>query len=280
MHEKVPVIEVSGRTFPVQVVYEPLGTAPALMREVPGFAVGARPGDADYDELASAIAESDSDRPRGRSGASYADDGITDMPTAVARACAELVIHSSTSAVPAIFCLRLRRARHPRVRGRTAASLRPARDDMRRPDAIEIMPLFARLSAADQHKVFESHLHQRIVIATNVAETSLTVPGIRYVVDPGSARISRYSKTAKVQRLPIEPISQASADQRSGRCGRVADGIAIRLYSREDYETRPRFTEPEILRTSLGAVVLHMLSVGVARTAEDVTNFGSSIRRI
>ena len=107
-----------------------------------------------------------------------------------------------------------------------------------------------------------------------MAETSLTVPGIRYVVDPGSARISRYSKTAKVQRLPIEPISQASADQRSGRCGRVADGIAIRLYSREDYETRPRFTEPEILRTSLGAVVLHMLSVGVARTAEDVTNFG------
>lgn len=95
LHEKVPVIEVSGRTFPVQVVYEPLGTAPALMREVPGFAVGARPGDADYDELASAIAESDSDRPRGRSGASYADDGITDMPTAVARACAELVIHSS-----------------------------------------------------------------------------------------------------------------------------------------------------------------------------------------
>ena len=122
----------------------------------------------------------------------------------------------------------------------------PRADDMRRPDAIEIMPLFARLSAADQHKVFESHLHQRIVIATNVAETSLTVPGIRYVVDPGSARISRYSKTAKVQRLPIEPISQASADQRSGRCGRVADGIAIRLYSREDYETRPRFTEPEI----------------------------------
>ena len=145
---------------------------------------------------------------------------------------------------------------------------------MRRPDAIEIVPLFARLSAKEQHRVFEAHTHQRIIIATNVAETSLTVPGIRYVVDPGTARISRYSKTAKVQRLPIEPISQASADQRSGRCGRVADGIAIRLYSREDYETRPRFTEPEILRTSLGAVVLHMLSVGVARTAEDVTTFG------
>jgi ATP-dependent helicase HrpA len=150
----------------------------------------------------------------------------------------------------------------------------PRADDMRRGDAIEIMPLFARLSSKEQHKVFESHAHQRIVIATNVAETSLTVPGIRYVVDPGTARISRYSKSAKVQRLPIEPISQASADQRSGRCGRVADGIAIRLYDSDDYETRPRFTEPEILRTSLGAVVLHMLSVGVAKNAHDVTHFG------
>ena len=213
LHEKVPVIEVSGRTFPVQVVYEPLGTAPALMREVPGFAVGARPGDADYDELASAIAESDSDRPRGRSGASYADDGITDMPTAVARACAELVIHSSHERGPRDILVF---ASGERDIHEFEAALRhhygPRADDMRRPDAIEIMPLFARLSAADQHKVFESHLHQRIVIATNVAETSLTVPGIRYVVDPGSARISRYSKTAKVQRLPIEPISQASAD--------------------------------------------------------------------
>ncbi|WEV41582.1 DUF3418 domain-containing protein [Bifidobacterium sp. ESL0682] len=136
------------------------------------------------------------------------------------------------------------------------------------------MPLYARLSSKEQHRVFEHHSHQRIVIATNVAETSLTVPGIRYVVDPGEARISRYSKSAKVQRLPIEAISQASADQRSGRCGRIADGIAIRLYSKDDYESRPRFTEPEILRTSLGAVVLHMLSVGVARTADDVTHFG------
>ncbi|WP_152210401.1 DUF3418 domain-containing protein [Bifidobacterium cebidarum] len=276
LHSTVPVIEVSGRTFPVQVVYEPLGTAPALMREVPGFATGARPGDADYEELASAIAESDSDRPRfRRSGNAYEDDGITDMPTAVARACAELVIHSSheRGARDILVFASGERDIHE-----FEAALRhhygPRADDMRRPDAIEIMPLFARLSSADQHKVFEPHTHQRIVIATNVAETSLTVPGIRYVVDPGTARISRYSKTAKVQRLPIEPISQASADQRSGRCGRVADGIAIRLYSREDYETRPRFTEPEILRTSLGAVVLHMLSVGVARTAEDVTTFG------
>ncbi|TPF87159.1 ATP-dependent helicase [Bifidobacterium sp. UTCIF-37] len=280
LHEKVPVIEVSGRTYPVQVVYEPLGTAPALMREVPGFATGARPGDADYEELANAIADDGSDSPRaGRSGGNansrFADDAITDMPTAVARACAELVIHSSHERGPRDILVF---ASGERDIHEFEAALRhhygPRADDMRRPDAIEIMPLFARLSAADQHRVFESHTHQRIVIATNVAETSLTVPGIRYVVDPGNARISRYSKTAKVQRLPIEPISQASADQRSGRCGRVADGIAIRLYSREDYETRPRFTEPEILRTSLGAVVLHMLSVGVARTAEDVTRFG------
>ncbi|KAB5607289.1 DUF3418 domain-containing protein [Bifidobacterium jacchi] len=277
LHAKVPVVEVSGRTFPVQVVYEPLGTAPALMRQVPGFATGAMPGDAEYAELSAA--------PDGRSGRDAGDgphsererdrDSDMDMPTAVARACAELVIHSTHERGPRDILVfasgerdihefenALRHHYGPRV------------DDMRRPDAIEIMPLFARLSSKEQHRVFEPHTHQRIVIATNVAETSLTVPGIRYVVDPGTARISRYSKTAKVQRLPIEPISQASADQRSGRCGRVADGIAIRLYSREDYESRPRFTEPEILRTSLGAVVLHMLSVGVARTARDVTDFG------
>lgn len=281
LHEKVPVIEVSGRTYPVQVVYEPLGTAPALMREVPGFATGARPGDADYEELANAIAGEDEGPAHGgrgsgrNSNSSYEDDGITDMPTAVARACAELVIHSSHERGPRDILVF---ASGERDIHEFEAALRhhygPRAEDMRRADAIEIMPLFARLSAVDQHKVFEAHTHQRIVIATNVAETSLTVPGIRYVVDPGTARISRYSKTAKVQRLPIEPISQASANQRSGRCGRVADGIAIRLYSREDFETRPRFTEPEILRTSLGAVVLHMLSVGVARTAEDVTGFG------
>ena len=276
LHAKVPVIEVSGRTYPVQVVYEPLGTAPALMREVPGFAVGARPGDADYEELATAIAGEDDGSARSGGRARHADeDGITDMPTAVARACAELVIHSSheRGARDILVFASGERDIHD-FENALRRHYGPRAEDMRRPDAIEIMPLFARLSAKDQHRVFEAHTHQRIVIATNVAETSLTVPGIRYVVDPGTARISRYSKTAKVQRLPIEPISQASADQRSGRCGRIADGIAIRLYSREDYETRPRFTEPEILRTSLGAVVLHMLSVGVARTAEDVTHFG------
>ncbi|NMN94101.1 ATP-dependent RNA helicase HrpA [Antrihabitans stalactiti] len=127
----------------------------------------------------------------------------------------------------------------------------------------EVVPLYARLSAAEQHRVFTGHTGRRVVLATNVAETSLTVPGIRYVVDPGTARISRYSQRTKVQRLPIEPISQASARQRSGRCGRVADGICIRLYSEDDFDARPQFTEPEILRTNLAAVILQMTALGL-----------------
>ncbi|TMZ36549.1 ATP-dependent helicase, partial [Klebsiella pneumoniae] len=123
-------------------------------------------------------------------------------------------------------------------------------------DPTEVLPLYARLSAAEQQRVFRPHRGRRVVLATNVAETSLTVPGIRYVVDPGTARISRYSHRLKVQRLPIEPISQASANQRKGRCGRVAEGICIRLYSEEDFESRPEFTEPEILRTNLASVIL------------------------
>src|SRR4051794_15175662 len=126
---------------------------------------------------------------------------------------------------------------------------------------VEILPLFARQSTAAQQRVWKPHKGRRVVLATNVAETSLTVPGIRYVVDPGTARISRYSARLKVQRLPIEPISQASADQRKGRCGRVAEGIAIRLYSEEDFAERPRFTDPEILRTSLAAVILQMAAI-------------------
>ncbi len=127
----------------------------------------------------------------------------------------------------------------------------------------EVLPLYARLSAADQHRVFATHAGRRIVLATNIAETSLTVPGIRYVIDAGTARISRYSTRTKVQRLPIEPISRASADQRAGRCGRVAPGICIRLYSQTDYETRPEFTEPEILRTNLASVILQMAEIGL-----------------
>jgi ATP-dependent helicase HrpA len=125
-------------------------------------------------------------------------------------------------------------------------------------DGLEVLPLYARLSAAEQRRVFRPGRRRRVVLATNVAETSLTVPGIRYVVDPGTARISRYSARLKVQRLPIEPISQASAEQRKGRCGRTAEGVCIRLYSEEDLLARPRFTDPEILRTSLAAVILQM----------------------
>lgn len=127
----------------------------------------------------------------------------------------------------------------------------------------EVLPLYARLSYGEQSKVFKSHVGRRIVLATNVAETSLTVPGIRYVIDPGSARISRYSYRTKVQRLPIEPISQASANQRQGRCGRVAAGICIRLYAEDDFTGRPEFTDPEILRTNLASVILKMLAIGL-----------------
>jgi ATP-dependent helicase HrpA len=130
-------------------------------------------------------------------------------------------------------------------------------------EGTEVVPLFARLSAAEQHRVFSPHPGRRIVLATNVAETSLTVPGIRYVVDPGTARISRYSQRTKVQRLPIEAISQASATQRAGRCGRVAPGICIRLYEEEDLLARPEFTDPEILRTNLASVILQMTALGL-----------------
>ena len=138
----------------------------------------------------------------------------------------------------------------------TAEALRGDLDDR-----TEVLPLYARLPTAEQQKVFASHTGRRVVLATNVAETSLTVPGVRYVVDPGTARISRYSRRTKVQRLPIEPISQASAAQRAGRSGRVAPGVCIRLYSEQDFESRPRYTDPEILRTNLAAVILQMAAL-------------------
>ncbi|MCP3863923.1 MAG: ATP-dependent RNA helicase HrpA, partial [Aestuariibacter sp.] len=131
----------------------------------------------------------------------------------------------------------------------------------------EIIPLYARLSASEQQRIFQPHGGRRIVLSTNVAETSLTVPGIKYVIDPGTARISRYSPRSKVQRLPIEPVSQASANQRAGRCGRVSEGICIRLYSEDDYLNRPAFTDPEILRTNLASVILQMLTLGLGDIA-------------
>nr|WP_284732824.1 ATP-dependent RNA helicase HrpA [Larsenimonas rhizosphaerae] len=132
----------------------------------------------------------------------------------------------------------------------------------------EVLPLYARLSNSEQNRVFSSHTGRRIVLSTNVAETSLTVPGIRYVIDPGLVRISRYSYRAKVQRLPVEPVSQASANQRKGRCGRIADGVCIRLYSEEDFLSRPAFTEPEIQRTNLASVILSMLALKLGDIAE------------
>lgn len=131
----------------------------------------------------------------------------------------------------------------------------------------DILPLYARLSATEQNRIFQSHSKRRIILATNVAETSLTVPGIKYVIDPGLARISRYSYRTKVQRLPIEPISQASANQRKGRCGRTSDGICIRLYDEKDFLSRPEFTDPEILRTNLASVILQMTSLGLGNIA-------------
>jgi ATP-dependent helicase HrpA len=133
---------------------------------------------------------------------------------------------------------------------------------------IEVLPLYARLSVAEQYRVFQPHTGRRVVLATNVAETSLTVPGIRYVIDPGTARISRYSQRTKVQRLPIDAISQASANQRKGRCGRTSDGICIRLYSEEDYASRPEFTDPEILRTNLASVILRMAALDLGAMAD------------
>ncbi len=193
-----PVIEVSGRTYPVEVVYAPLTDS---------------------------------------------DDG--DLIDGICRAVAQL--HALRQGDILVFCSGEREIRDA-ADAVTALGL----------PATEVLPLFARLSAAEQHRVFSPHAGTRVVLATNVAETSLTVPGIRFVVDPGFARISRYSSRTKVQRLPIEPISRASADQRAGRCGRLGPGICIRLFSEEDYLARPAFTEPEILRTNLASVILQM----------------------
>jgi ATP-dependent helicase HrpA len=196
--DNAPILEVSGRTYPVEVRY----------RELPGE---------DQDQIAGIVA-----------------------------ACEEL-----GRAGPGDVLVFLSGERE----------IRDAAETLRGATTAEVVPLFGRLSAAEQHVVFAAHSKRRIVLATNVAETSLTVPGIRYVVDTGTARISRYSTRTKVQRLPIERISQASATQRAGRCGRVADGICIRLYSEEDFASRPEYTEPEILRTSLASVLLQMAAL-------------------
>ncbi|HEY0950198.1 ATP-dependent RNA helicase HrpA [Nocardioides sp.] len=215
-HFDAPVIEVSGRTYPVEIRYRPLMELP------------------EEDDEGEAV--------------------VRDQTEAIVEAIKELSAEGPGDVL--VFLPGEREIRD------TADAL----GDLPR---TEILPLYSRLSAADQHRVFSSHGNavRRVVLATNVAETSLTVPGIRYVVDTGVARISRYSVRTKVQRLPIEPISQASANQRSGRCGRVEAGIAIRLYSEEDFDGRPEFTDPEILRTNLASVILQMASLGLGDMA-------------
>ena len=242
-----PIVEVSGRTFPVEIRYRPLSPD-----EGEAAAEGERPPSGSPKKKG---------KPRGTE--------EKDLVTGIIEACDELMREGTGDIL--VF-LSGEREIHDTADGLTGHLKERARDP-KHPQHVEILPLYARLSSAEQHRVFQQHGSRRIVLATNVAETSLTVPGIHYVVDPGTARISRYSKQTKVQRLPIEPVSQASANQRSGRSGRVADGIAIRLYSEEDYAGRPEFTEPEILRTSLASVLLQMISVGVVSTPDDVARF-------
>lgn len=213
---RAPIVEVSGRTYPVEVRYRPV---------------------ADPDDPSA-----DPDRDQVQAIVDAVDElGREDPGDVLVFLSGEREIRDTADALTKHFT---------RQRGAT-----------------EVLPLYARLSSAEQHRVFQPHRGRRVVLATNVAETSLTVPGIKYVVDPGTARISRYSHRLKVQRLPIEPVSQASANQRKGRCGRVSDGVCIRLYSEEDFESRPEFTEPEILRTNLASVILQMTALGLGDIA-------------
>ena len=266
--EPAPVIEVSGRTYPVEIRYRPLG--PTTPSSYTSEASAQQADDPTETVETTEVTESgpmqlvleDPDDELATLGYGMGED--IDVETAICHAVDELSAEGDGDIL--VFLPGERDIRdteaalldHLKGRGRRAGD-----DKGARPGDIEILPLYARLTAAEQHRVFEPHRLRRVVLATNVAETSLTVPGIRYVIDPGLARISRYSNKTKVQRLPIEPVSQASANQRAGRCGRVAEGVAIRLFSQADYLSRPRFTEPEILRTSLASVILQMASLGL-----------------
>ena len=263
--EPAPVIEVSGRTYPVEVRYRPLGPqAPSSYTSEASSAIKNETVETtDVTEAGPLqLVLEDPDDELATLGYGMGED--IDVETAICHAVDELSAEGDGDILvflPGERDIRETEAAlldHLKGRGRRAGD-----DKGARPGDIEILPLYARLTAAEQHRVFEPHRLRRVVLATNVAETSLTVPGIRYVIDPGLARISRYSNKTKVQRLPIEPVSRASANQRAGRCGRVAEGVAIRLYSQADYLSRPRFTEPEILRTSLASVILQMASLGL-----------------
>ena len=235
-----PIIEVSGRTYPVEIRYRPLD--------------GVEP-EPDSSQTNSAAANASTDEPR-------------DQVTGILDAVNELMALGPGDILVFLAGERDIRDTEAALIDHLGPRYAANESSARLPGSVEIIPLYSRLSAAAQHRVFEKHRLRRIVLATNVAETSLTVPSIRYVIDPGVARISRYSNKTKVQRLPIEPISQASANQRSGRCGRVADGVAIRLYSQTDYEGREPYTEPEILRTSLASVILQMAALRLGNVAD------------
>ena len=262
--EPAPVIEVSGRTYPVEIRYRPLGPTTPSSYTSEASAQQADGAEEHTDEQSGPmqLVLEDPDDELATLGYGMGED--IDVETAICHAVDELSAEGDGDIL--VFLPGERDIRdteaalldHLKGRGRRAGD-----DKGAHPGDIEILPLYARLTAAEQHRVFEPHRLRRVVLATNVAETSLTVPGIRYVIDPGLARISRYSNKTKVQRLPIEPVSQASANQRAGRCGRVAEGVAIRLFSQADYLSRPRFTEPEILRTSLASVILQMASLGL-----------------
>ena len=264
--EAAPVIEVSGRTYPVEIRYRPLGPTTPSSYTSEAVAKQAEESEAGSEDSAQSgpmqLVLEDPDDELATLGYGMGED--IDVEAAICHAVDELSAEGDGDIL--VFLPGERDIRdteaalldHLKGRSRRAGDDRGAR-----PTDIEILPLYARLTAAEQHRVFEPHRLRRVVLATNVAETSLTVPGIRYVIDPGLARISRYSNKTKVQRLPIEPVSQASANQRAGRCGRVAEGVAIRLFSQADYVSRPRFTEPEILRTSLASVILQMASLGL-----------------
>lgn len=250
----VPVVEVSGRTYPVEIRYRPLEQSdpPSNTESTDDPPVSVK-----------GLVLEDADAPLALLGYGMGED--IDYLTGICEAVEELIDEGPGDILVFLPGERdIRDATHalsdslgPRyIHAGDATDKSPA-------NGVEVLPLYSRLSAQEQQRIFKPHPRRRVVLATNVAETSLTVPGIRYVVDPGLARISRYSNRTKVQRLPIEPVSQASANQRSGRCGRVSDGVAIRLYSQADFEARPRYTEPEILRTSLASVILQMISLGL-----------------
>ena len=239
-----PIVEVSGRTFPVEIRYRPLS----------GPATGS---------------DGEDDDEYGPGADRKLDGGNSEEDRDPLDAVCDAVDELSREA-PGDILIFFSGERE--IRDAADALAGRAKTNPRLRD-VQILPLYARLSLAEQHAVFTTGSRRRIVLATNVAETSLTVPGIKYVIDPGTARISRYSHRTKVQRLPIERVSQASANQRSGRCGRVSDGICIRLYSEEDFNARSEFTDPEILRTNLAAVILQMTAMGVAKGPKDVEKF-------